>query len=485
MQLRLLLTISLGLTLSSCANDGVSSGEESSSISSSSEKSLSANSSSSLEDHFSEGNSSSSIELLSSSQRQSSENPSSSSHPLSSSSAFVAPWSAGQDWCATAGNCGTFEDPRTVSTYRWTKIQGRKWMADDLNYPMSSGSLELSQTAQVYSFPAAMNACPVGWHLPGYEEWEMLREFVGGVKHAGKALKKSTGWDTWGTDSTYAGADAYGFHATPAPEYEFEHFSFVDQEDGFWWTGTPYRVETGEISGFGVYMNAGNDEFQWTTGRDDDMMRIRCVEDPATIERPLSSWCDKAGHCGSFTDSRDGQQYRWTKIGTQQWMAENLNYSGDDGAGSKSEKIGWCYGNKLSLDTTKHTDDLQCDLYGRLYNNVDAVSVCPSGWRIPTASDFDSLLINTASDHHGLMYPLGDFREYTKDVWGFSALPAGKYDDAGRMEYFARAAQFWYGSSQDQVSEFFYLDNTFEEDGYGFMAGIVEGDAHSIRCIKK
>jgi uncharacterized protein (TIGR02145 family) len=118
---------------------------------------------------------------------------------------------------------------------------------------------------------------------------------------------------------------------------------------------------------------------------------------------------------------------------------------------------------------------------------VDAVSVCPSGWRIPTRLDFDTLLISAASDYHDLMYPLGDFRDYTQNTWGFAALPAGKYDDAGRMEYFARAAQFWYAldSTQDQVSEFFELDNTFDDDGVTFMSGAVMGDGHSIRCIKE
>lgn len=64
---------------------------------------------------------------------------------------------------------------------------------------------------------------------------------------------------------------------------------------------------------------------------------------------------------GSMTDSRDGQTYKTVTIGSQTWMAQNLNFAYTGVAfyngAYASDSTSWCYYNAKS----------NCDIYGRLY----------------------------------------------------------------------------------------------------------------------
>ena len=72
----------------------------------------------------------------------------------------------------------------------------------------------------------------------------------------------------------------------------------------------------------------------------------------------LSVRCIKDGNIkyGTLTDDRDGKEYKTIKIGSQTWMAENLNYDYPEEP-SDEIPLSVCYEDKSE----------NCEKYGRLY----------------------------------------------------------------------------------------------------------------------
>lgn len=162
------------------------------------------------------------------------------------------------------------------------------------------------------------------------------------------------------------------------------------------------------------------------------------------------------GTSGSITDSRDGQRYDYVKIGTQYWLTRNLNY-----AGPTDTTIGLCPGPSGSALPTSGPGVLaNCTTYGRLYDwarimQIDTAyntklysragtckrqGICPSGWHVPTDSEWIALFAFVGSDsarvrlssktgwdycYSGCSYPPGN----GTDIYRFSALPAGLAND--------------------------------------------------------
>ena len=124
---------------------------------------------------------------------------------------------------------------------------------------------------------------------------------------------------------------------------------------------------------------------------------------------PYSHFCSYEGEIiakGEITDVRDGKVYKIVTIGTQTWMAENLNYNASDSR---------CYDD----------DPVNCEKYGRLYYWESAMEACPEGWHLPSEDEWREL-VNFAGFH--LLRAINNWPEYgplRTDRYGFSALPGG------------------------------------------------------------
>ena len=137
-----------------------------------------------------------------------------------------------------------FTDPRDNQSYPVVNIGSQVWMAANLNYEMSGSYCSKNRLetycakyGRIYSWEAAQNACPAGWHLPSKAEWETLITTVGGDSIAGRVLKSKTGWSNDGN-----GTDDFGFNAFPggfgSSHPDFGYHIILDGLIGTFWSST-------------------------------------------------------------------------------------------------------------------------------------------------------------------------------------------------------------------------------------------------------
>jgi uncharacterized protein (TIGR02145 family) len=85
-----------------------------------------------------------------------------------------------------SGGTGQFVDPRDRHAYSRVTIAGATWMGENLAWEAPTGSLcyddvpaNCATGGRLYTFAAAMTACPPGWHLSTDAEWQALETFLG------------------------------------------------------------------------------------------------------------------------------------------------------------------------------------------------------------------------------------------------------------------------------------------------------------------
>ena len=77
------------------------------------------------------------------------------------------------------------------------------------------------------------NLCPIGWHVPTYDEWTTLTNYLGGGSIAGGKLKATSFWNSPNTGAT----NSSGFSAYPGGKHDYS--SYYDNNNiGYWWSST-------------------------------------------------------------------------------------------------------------------------------------------------------------------------------------------------------------------------------------------------------
>jgi uncharacterized protein (TIGR02145 family) len=220
------------------------------------------------------------------------------------------------------------------------------------------------------------------------------------------------------------------------------------------------------------------------------------IYDPYTQECADGS-VRAATYSGTLTDSRDSKTYEWVRIGSQKWLAENLNYRG-----TEPNTVGKCYNNLEG----------NCDTYGRLYDWATAMAlpiscnsvscseqigtkhkgICPTGWHLPSREEWNTLtnyVVNNACNSCAGKYlkaasgwndcgPSGSGSQYLcEDTYGFSALPSGigysdgRFLDVGSYGYWRNASENIMDLSMGYRYE--YMNNYYDKS-----------NLYSVRCVE-
>jgi len=116
--------------------------------------------------------------------------------------------------------------------------------------------------------------CPQGWHVPSYEEFKTLSEFLGGDDIAGGKLKE-TGTNHWLAPNTGATNES-GFTALPGGDRDtYGEFWYLGEVGG-WWSSTLYTT-AGTAYLMGLYSDDGILHREWWYHYAG--LNVRCVRD--------------------------------------------------------------------------------------------------------------------------------------------------------------------------------------------------------------
>ena len=169
-------------------------------------------------------------------------------------------------------------DDRDGQTYKTVKIRDQWWMRENLKFryvqptsTLDSSSFCYNDTLEycgmdgrLYLWSAAMDSagvytdngkgcgngsecqhadvvrgvCPLGWHLPSQEDWDILMESTGVGSFGGEKLKAVTTWNSNGTDdysfSAYPIATMYYYNG----QYDYSSRVYYGNNAVYWSTAS-------------------------------------------------------------------------------------------------------------------------------------------------------------------------------------------------------------------------------------------------------
>lgn len=273
-------------------------------------------------------------------------------------------------------------------------------------------------------------------------------------------------------------------------------------------------------------------DLAWYTGENWQSLTIGEEEQVLTVSAGEPHWADPP--CDDIPDSVtdiDGNEYETVMIGNQLWMAENLRttryrdgtdiptgLSDTDWANTEDGAYAvYPHNNVTGIDSASE----MVDIFGKLYNFMTIENdkgLCPEGWRVGTADDYDGLAMYVAywggnkQDEHPdkdesvagnylkscrqINSPLGgdcdteehprweaDNDHYGTDEFGFNALPAGYRNEYGTFTGIGEHGYFW--TSTELSFAMGRWRRLWNSGGWFYSGFEYKEEGYSVRCIKE
>ena len=212
---------------------------------------------------------------------------------------------------------------------------------------------------------------------------------------------------------------------------------------------------------------------------------------------------------GSFT--YDGYTYKTVKIGTQTWMAENLqsiHYRNGDAIPNVTNNTEWT--NLHSAAWCDYNNDAAYGIkYGHLYSYnavADTRNLAPPGWHIPSDAEWtilgDYVTTHVATSISPAKALAGTYDWASSSIngavgrvltlnnsTGFNALPSG-YRIGVNGTFFwggvgGKSAQWWTSSLEHNLNgTILPVHRTIYSDSNTFSSSNDNGQGYAVRCVK-
>jgi len=142
-----------------------------------------------------------------------------------------------QTWTVENLKVSKYRDGTDIPYIKDSVIWNRDTTGAYCEYDTSaSNSIIYGKLYNWYAIKSTHNICPSGWHIPSYDEWQILISYCGYTLEASSYLME-TGTSHWPGPNTYANNET-GFTALPAG-YRDANGAFINiGYNGNWWSST-------------------------------------------------------------------------------------------------------------------------------------------------------------------------------------------------------------------------------------------------------